>query len=240
MSRALYRDNGRVMEIMDEFEKSYRPAEALQWCIHSLFPSNFIRHAIHFRNLEQLNVCRFIFIDVNRFFQQQPKHRSSEQFYRGMKLTKEILDQFESHVGQLVCTSSFFLCTKSRTNALSLASSPGYRSDLLSVLFKIDCDSTSMYSQLSNKKLSNVIVFGASISFRVVNVHRGTMSVIKMKPAVTDGQTIAHNHLKEHNDQSIQAVLNEFLIVPRVETPPPPPQPVKPTKSTSSRYHIYI
>ncbi|CAF3236070.1 unnamed protein product [Rotaria socialis] len=228
MTRMYYRDNGRIMEMIEDFGKSYRSSDVLQWCFHSPFPNHFLLHAIHFRNLEQLKVCRFMFIDTYRFFQQQPKHRLSDQFYRGMKLTTAVLDRFESHVGKLVCTSDFFPCTKSRTNALSLASLPNYRSDLLSVLFKIDCDSTSMYSQVSNKTSSNVILFGVSISFRVINVHRGPMSVIKMKPAVTDGQTIAQEYFKEHHDQSIQAILDEILAVPRVETPPPPPPPPPP------------
>ncbi|CAF2520941.1 unnamed protein product [Rotaria sp. Silwood2] len=229
MARLCYRDNSRIMEMIDEFEKSYRSSEILHWCFRSPFPNRFLHHAIHSHNLEQLNVCRFIFIDANRFFQQQPKHKSSDQFYRGMKLTKEVLDQFESHVGQLVCTSGFFPCTKSRTHALSLASLPGYRSDLLSVLFKIDCDSTSMYSQLSNKMSSNVIIFDVSISFRVINVHRGQMSVIKMKPAIIDGKQIAQDYLEQHHDQSIKSVLDQLLAPPRVQTPPlspPPPLPL--------------
>ncbi|CAF3470076.1 unnamed protein product [Rotaria socialis] len=229
-----YRDNGRIMEMIEDFGKSYRSSDVLQWCFHSPFTNHFLLHAIHFRNLEQLKVCRFMFIDTYRFFQQQPKHRLSDQFYRGMKLTTAVLDRFESHVGKLVCTSDFFPCTKSRTNALSLASLPNYRSDLLSVLFKIDCDSTSMYSQVSNKTSSNVILFGVSISFRVINVHRGPMSVIKMKPAVTDGQTIAQEYFKEHHDQSIQAILDEILAVPRVETLPPPPPPPPPPPSLAS------
>ncbi|CAF0972875.1 unnamed protein product [Rotaria sordida] len=223
MARLCYRDNGRIMEMIDEFEKSYRSSEIVHWCFRSPFPSHFLHHAIRSHNLEHLNMCRFMFIDANRFFQQQPKHKSSEQFYRGMKLTKELLDQFESHVGQLVCTSGFFPCTKSRTNALSLASSPGYRSDLLSVLFKIDYDSTSIYSQVSNKMLSNVIVFNVSIPFRVINVHRGQMSVIKMKPAITDGKRIVQDYLEQHHDQPIQSIFDQLSVPPRVQTPSPPP-----------------
>jgi hypothetical protein len=224
MARYYYRDNSRIIELTGEFEKSYRPAEVISWCLRSPFPARFLLYALRSHNKTQLNICRFLFADASRFFQQHPKRKSSDQVYRGMKLSKELLDRFEAHVGQLVCTSGFFPCTKSRTNALTLASLPAFRSDLLPVLFKIDCDASSLYTELATKHSLPIIAFDVCIAFRVVYVNRGQMSIVKMKTAGEAGKKIALEYLGKHKDETIQSLLDELLKPPKPPTPPPPPR----------------
>jgi hypothetical protein len=185
----------------------------------------FLLHALRSHSKAQLSVSRSLFSDISRFFQQQPKRKSSDQVYRGMKLSKVLLDQFEAHVDQLVCTSGFFPCTKSRTNALALATSPSYRPDLVPVFFKIDCDASSPYTELPQKQSLPVIIFDTCVAFRVVYVHRDQMSIIKLKTAVEAGKKIALEYLDKHQEESIQSILDELLKPPKPPTPPPPPPP---------------
>lgn len=224
MTRHYYRDNVRIIEIIGELEKSYRPSEVINWCFRSPFPARFLRHALFSHNKTQLNVCRFLFTDASRFFQQQPKHKTGEQVYRGMKLSSELLDKFENHIDQLVCTNDFFSCTKSRTHALTSASLPSYRPDLLPVFFKIDCDTSSPFTEITMKNSPPLIVFDACIAFRIIYVNRGPMSIVKMKTANDAGKKIALNYLDTHKDETIQSVLDDLLKPPKPPTPPPPPR----------------
>lgn len=221
IARQYYRDHSRVIEIIEEFEKSYRSADAINWCFRSPFPTRVLLHALRSHDKVQLNVCRFLFVDAARFIQQHSNSKSSYQVYRGMKLLGAVLDQFVVHVGQLFCTSGFFPCTKSRTNALTLASLPTYRPDLLPVLFKIDCDAASLFTEVSNKYSSPITVFDACTAFRVVYVNRGQMSVIKLKTANDAGKKIASEYLEHHPNETIQALLDELLKPPKAPTPPP-------------------
>jgi len=225
MTRFYYRDNARIIEIINEFEKSYRPNESIHWCCRSPFPTRFLLHALRSHSKTRLTVCRFLFADSTRLVQQQPKRKTSEQFYRGMKLSSQILDEFEHQIGRIVCTSSFFPCTKSRTNALTLASLPTYRPDLLSVFFKIDCDTSSLYAEVAQKNSPTQIVFDVCTSFRIVHVNRGPMSIVKMKTAADAGKKIALDYLENNKDQTIQSMLDELLKPPKPSTPPPPPAP---------------
>ena len=224
-----------MIDTIGELEKSYRPAEAIHWSYRLPFPGRFLLHALRFHRKAQLNVCRFLFADASRFLQQQPKRKTGDQVYRGMKLSSTLLDQFEAHVGQLVCTNGFFPCTKSRTNALTLASLPAYRPDLQAVLFKIDCDASALYTELPQKQASSVIVFDTCMAFRVVYVHRGQMSIVKMKTAGEAGKKIALEYLEKHKDETSQSIMDELLkppkppTPPRLPTPPPPPPPREPT-----------
>ncbi|CAF0911025.1 unnamed protein product [Rotaria sp. Silwood1] len=240
IARQYYRDNIRIMEIIEEFEKSYRSVDVINWCFRSPFPARLLLHALRSHNKGQLSICRFLFADASRFFQQRPKHKSSDQVYRGMKLSSEILDKFEAHVGQLICTSGFFPCTKSRTNALTLASLPTYRPDLLSVLFKIDCDASALFTVLSNKQSTSLIVFDICMTFRIVYVNRGQMSIVKLKTAGEAGKKIALEYLEKHPNETIPTLIDEILKPSEPPPPPPPPTriPTPPPKPKSALVHI--
>ena len=234
-TRQYYRDNLIIIRHIDEFEKSYRPSEVITWIFRSPFPSRFFHHALRSHNKEQLGVCRPLFVDTSRVFQQHPKRKTSDQFYRGMKLSSELLDRFEAHIGQVVCTNGYFPCTKSRTNALALASLPAYRPDLLPTFFKIDCDALSLYVELTNKYPSPLVAFDICTAFRVVYVNRGPMTVIKMKTDGEYGRKIALEYLEQHAGATIKSILDELTKPPTPPPPPPkPPTPPPPPKRAST------
>ena len=139
ITRQYYRDNKIINRVIHELDEFYRPAEVINWCLRSPFPSRYLLHALRSHKKEQLDICRFLFSDAVHLFQQYSKRKFNAKFYRGMKLPGELLDKLKACVGQHVCTSGFFPCIKSRSNALTLATLSTYRSDLSPVLFKIDC-----------------------------------------------------------------------------------------------------
>ncbi|CAF2125877.1 unnamed protein product [Rotaria magnacalcarata] len=233
LARRTYRDNPRIIETIEELEKSYRASDVITWCFRSPFPTRLLLHALRSHNKAQLSVCRFLYVDASRFFQQHGKHKSSEQVYRGMKLSNELLAKFETRVGQLICTSGFFPCTKSRTNALTLASLPAYRPDLQPVLFKVDCDASSLFIEIPNKNSSPMIAFDACMIFRIVYVNRGPMSIIKLKTAGDAGKKIALDYLENHPNETIQSLVDELLKPLKPPTPPPTPPPPPPPRTAT-------
>jgi hypothetical protein len=218
-------------------EKSYRSADVLDWCLRSPFPSRFLQHAVCFQNKNQLNLCRFLFADATRYFRKQPSNKSSTRVYRGMKLSAWQVDQFEEHVGQLVCTSGFFPCMKGRTNAMALALLPIYRPDLSPVLFKIDCESTDLFTEISNSfSSSSTVVFDICMAFRVMRISRDQLTIIELKPASKDGKQIAQNYLATHNNATIESVLDQLLKT--TQSLPPSPRENISTPSESSSDEI--
>ena len=214
-----------ILREIDELEKTYRSSEAIIWCLRSPFPYRFLHHAIRAHNKDQLRVCRSIFIDVFHTFEQHPQHRTTDQFYRGMKLSNEIINKFEAHIGQMVSTSGFFPSIRSRSNALALASLPAYRPDLLPVLFKIDCDQLSVYIDLTNKYPTPLLAFELCSAFRIVYVNRGAITVIRLKTDRDSGRRLASRYLDQHPDVTMQSLLDELITPPKPPTPPPPPPP---------------
>ncbi|CAF3473434.1 unnamed protein product [Rotaria socialis] len=204
-----YQYNNKILALIREFGHSYVVADALSWCLRSPFPSRFISHALYSRNMENLNLCRFLINGATRFLEQQPKHKSSTQFYRGMKLHSEFVTSFAKNIGKLMCTSWFFVCTKSRTVALAAAQSPAYRPDLIPVFFKIDCDSKTAYVELFENVSSPVIVFDICTTFRILYVGQDQMVIVKMKIASDDGRKAACEYKKKYESASIEELLDQ-------------------------------
>lgn len=221
-TRQSYHDNAPINRLIDDFDKSYRSNDILKWCVHSPFPSRYIHHALRSFDQEQLNVCRFLFTDAVRFFQKYPKRK--EKVYRGMKLSNELLDKFKDHIGQFVCTNGFFPCMKSRANAITLASLPTYRTDLLPVLFKIDSDASMPCIEVTNKYSVPLMLFEIATIFRILYVNRDQITIIKMTAVSEAGTKIALDYVEKHKDQTTQSLLGDLttqILLPKPHMLPP-------------------
>ena len=221
-ARNYYRSNSKQLKLIDEFEKAYRPNDSLRWCFRSPFPSRSLRYALMSRTTKQLSSYQFLICDAIRTLQQHSKHTGHGQVYRGMKLSNELVDAFETHTGQLVCASGFFMCTKSRNVELQSAASPGYRSDLISVLFKVDFDSSARFAEMTIENGSTVMVFDVATCFRVMCVNRGSMSIIKMKTCSEEGKKLVSDYKVKNKGKTNVILLDELSAPPKVPTPPAP------------------
>ncbi|CAF1277038.1 unnamed protein product [Rotaria magnacalcarata] len=215
-----YRGNTKWLKLVDEFDKSYRTHDAVRWCFRVSFPARPLRYALMSPTVKLLSSYQCLIVDVIRILQQQSKRAGHGQVYRGMKLSSELIDSFETHIDQLVCMNGFFMCTKSRNIELQLAASPGYRSDLSSVLFKIDFDASAPIAEVKMEHGSTIVVFDIATSFRVVCVNRGLMSIIKMKIASDEGKKLAADHKEKHKGKTIKILLDELSIQRKPPTPP--------------------
>jgi hypothetical protein len=223
-ARNYYRGNSKRLRAVDEFDRSYRSNDSFQWCFRSPFPSNPLRHALLSPTIESISPYYSLIIDITRSIQQQSKHSAHGQLFRGMKLPNELVDLFETHTGQLVCANGFFMCSKARNVELQLAALPTYRTDLLSVLFKIDFDASARFAEVQMENGSMATIFDIATSFRVMCVSRGGMSIIKLKTVSDDGKKFAQEYKEKNKEKTVQVLFDELSKPP---TPPAPPTPPK-------------
>ncbi|CAF3502135.1 unnamed protein product [Rotaria sp. Silwood1] len=237
-ARNYYRGNPKRLKLIDEFDKSYRANDSLRWCFRSPFPSRLLRCALMSPTLKQLSPYQFLITDAIRILQQQSKRTGHGQVYRGMKLSNELVDMFETHTGELVCVNGFFTCTKSRNIELQSAASPGYRSDLSSVLFKIDFDASSRFAEVAMENGSTIVIFDVATIFRVVCVNRGSMSIIKLKTASDEGKKLALEYKEKNKGKTIKILLDELSAPSKSPTPPPSSPPTTTVEARNELTHI--
>lgn len=215
MAQNLYHDNTKILKSIKIFNDSYQSNDVFHWCLHSHFPSTSLKTELYTHNNEQLHFYSFLLNDASRYLnKQQPKRNSIIQFYRGMKLPNDILDKIEKNTGKLICTNGFFICTKSRTTAMAIAtsSSLSQNSDLSPVLLKIDCDPSIPFVEIPKDKNSLQVIFDVYTTFRILCVNRDQITIIKIKIANDDGKQIAKEYKKKHKETNVQILLNQLLL----------------------------
>ncbi|CAF2064110.1 unnamed protein product, partial [Rotaria magnacalcarata] len=231
MARAYYRSNPTMRSLINEFKQRYHPKDALSWCLLSPFPSCLIRHAFLKCQMEQLNLYRFLIADTSRSIQIHSNSTKDLQLYRGMKLTRQMVDTFAMNTGRIVCASGFLTCIKSRATALDLALSPEYRPDHASVLFKIHCNSSSYFAEIPSDNRELSFVFDLGVNFRIIFINRGKMTVIKMRTVSDEDDKLSQTYKSNHRRATIQTLFDELLA----SSKPLISLPLKPLSSHSSR-----
>lgn len=207
-----YRGNNKFNESIKEFNHSYSKNDALQWCFISPFPSTFLHRAFQTHNTEHLQMSRFLVNDVSRQIQ-IASHKSTSELYKGMRMSSEILDKLEQHVGQLICPKGYLQCCQSRKIALETASSLDHRPDLMAVLFKINFDSSVSVAELHHKDALPTMIFDVYTVFRVKYVSRGPVTVVKIDAADECGVKLARDYRLKHKKETVQTLL-EHLTIP--------------------------
>lgn len=221
MAENYYRGNSKMHETIKEFNQSYAKNHALQWCFIYPFPSTFLHRAFQTHHTEHLQIGRFLVNDVSRLIQ-LASHRSNSELYKGIKMTSELLDKFEHHVGQLICPKGYIQCCQSRKAALETASSLDHRPDLMPVLFKITYDSSVFVAELHYKDAPSSMVFDVYTVFRVKYVSRGPVTVVKLEVADECGAKLAREYRLKHKKENVQTLLDH--LASSVKSPPKPTQ----------------
>lgn len=213
MARHYYQSNSRRMRLIDEFERTYRSKEALDWCFRAPFPSNLLRRGFMFYDYDQLCLCRFLLVDASRNIGERAIRTGNSEWYRGMKLPIGTVVQFEKHIGQLVAACGFMFCMKSRAAALEQAKSSGYRPDLTPVLFKIESDPTVQVATVSTVDQPSIFVFDIGTTFRVLCLNHGPVTIVKMRAVLGEGKRLVQQFREQHQETPTATLLADLVRV---------------------------
>lgn len=141
-ARNLYRTNTMIKIHIQNFETSYKPNNVLIWLDRQRYPFPYyllVAHALRSHNQESLSLTRFFINDFGKLMKPAPSGSTYKQLYLGTKLPINLVEQLEQRSKtDVIAFQSFLRVTQSRANALTEATRPMRRSDMMNVLFKID------------------------------------------------------------------------------------------------------
>ncbi|CAF4128050.1 unnamed protein product [Rotaria sp. Silwood2] len=210
MCQQYYHDNLREQRLIDEFEREYRSEEAIRWYLEKSFISKLMTKGLRTQDIDQLHMIRFFIGDLteNIAREHQKFLLSNEQIltvYRGTKLTKKELKKLKKNEGALICMNGYLSANRHRSSALDVAMKPTKRSDLISVIFEIECNIRELgeniifadISQYSEYPDRQEVLFDVKTTFRLKNTQRlAQVWLVKMN-ASNDGQKIVTDYLEE-------------------------------------------
>ena len=196
--------------------------EALHSFISDSSLQKEINTALQTRNVDHLYRLRYFLGDLvaNLACEHRQIIQSNREkliVYRQMKLSNDELKQLQQSKGQLMSMKGFLIAHTHRP-----ASSIEH-SDMISVLFQIECNVSELgknlifvdLSQLAECSTQNTILFDFNTTFRLENIeHDGHMWTVKLK-AVNDGQSILKKYIDDTHRQienlSIPIIFGKLL-----------------------------
>ena len=138
-----YANNPSQLMLISEFKFTYRSEDAPKWFSRDAFLYRLVNRALRTQDVEQLYVFRYFIRDLSSYLSNEFREivKSKEKFYlyRGAALSESDFQSLDS--GKLLAPNGFFSTSRDIEVAKCFISSD--RSDLVPVLYKIECDMAS-------------------------------------------------------------------------------------------------
>ncbi|CAF2810913.1 unnamed protein product [Rotaria sp. Silwood2] len=226
--RQYYRGNTTETKLINDFEQNYRSEDAIHWYSKQSFLYKLINKALRTEDIDLLHAFRFFIGDLSENLQREHKRiLSSEEkiinVYRGIKLHKEEFNKLKESQGKLISTNGYLSTSRRELSALSFASKPTKRVDVIPVLFHIQCDITKVdqniifadidqYSEYPGEK---EVLFNLNACFEIESIEeKESLQIIKMNLS-SKGQKITKDFIesahKEAEELSVSIVFGRLL-----------------------------
>ncbi|CAF1180033.1 unnamed protein product, partial [Didymodactylos carnosus] len=199
--RYYFRGNIEELNVIEEFRLTYNKEETIEWYTRQCFIYRLVNKALRTEDIELLYTFRFYIKDLcerlareHEILRQIQRHEQVITLYRGLKLTRDELEKFQTNIGKLISTNGYLSTSRNRNMALQFASKISKRSNgIQPVLFEISADTrlndcifadVTAYSIFSEEE---EVLFDLGSTFKILSVQydNGTQ-IWNIKMALTN------------------------------------------------------
>ena len=142
-----YKGNYQEMEIIEEFEKKYKPENAIWWYTRESCFYRMMNKALRVQDFDMLFALRFFITDIAKQLKDQYEKfirtsdsRNMIRVYRGQIIGIDELELMKNSTGQFLSMNSFLSTSRDRSMALHFARITPEVSGTQRVIFEIDID----------------------------------------------------------------------------------------------------
>jgi tetratricopeptide (TPR) repeat protein len=211
-SRHYYRDNTHELERIDQFERSYKSEDAIQWYTKNSFVYRLINKALRTEDIEQLYLFRYFIQDLCSAlsFKHQILIELGEPItvYRGLRLRQDEFDELVKDEQKLVSMNGYLSTSVTKEVAEMYAGKPTATSDKLSVYIEIECDVKQLGDSVifayiasqSNFRDEYEILFDIGATFELTtSPEQNENGVWHLKMIATDkGRELVRKYIDDH------------------------------------------
>ncbi|CAF0854182.1 unnamed protein product [Adineta steineri] len=215
MYRQYYRDNLKKQKLINQFEQEYQSEQAIRWYLNKSFIFKYITKALKTQDIDLLYIFRFFIEDLTKNVadEHQKILLSNEKIlivYHGTKLTKKQLKKFRKNQNALISMNEYLIANRLYSLAFSAAMKPTKRTNVVPVLFEIECNiqehghttSFADIAQYSDYPHEEEVLFDINITFRLKSIQQHShIWLIKLNVS-NDGQEILKDYLKKKYNES--------------------------------------
>ena len=182
--RTFYEDNNIELNIIDEFERDYRPRSSIWWYTRECFTYQMLNRAL--RNLEADTIINmgFLIRDLHRQIEKLHEKQVSEYrgqtfiVYRGQSLAVTDFEKLRKTKGGLMSFNSFLSTSKNREVSRRFAKNALRKTNMVGVLFQMTIDPSVSSTPFADiRKVSyfqkeEEILFSMHTVFRIGEIKR--------------------------------------------------------------------
>ncbi len=157
--RKSYKGNQQEMEIIDEFEKSYQPENAIWWYTRESCFYRMMNKALRVQDFDMLFALRFFITDIakqikgeHEKFIRTSDTRNIIRVYRGQIIGNDELELMKNSIGQFLSMNSFLSTSRDRSTALHFARLTPTINGIQRIIFEIEID-----PRLQTKAFADII-----------------------------------------------------------------------------------
>mgnify|MGYP001068459397 CR=1 FL=1 len=226
--RNYYRGNNNELKLIDHFEQQYRSQDAIRWYSEQSFVYKLVNKALRIGDYDQLHRFRYFIGDLSDGLMRQHESMlsSDEQIlivYRGAKLNREEFEQLKQNEKKLISTNGYLSTSRDRSLALAFTEKSSKRSDVVPVLFQIQCHvkqigQTVIFAdieQLSAFPHEHEVLFDVDTAFRIDSIetdeHRQIINMTATNEAENIGKHFIEQTQREAGEQSIAIVFGRLM-----------------------------
>ncbi|CAF3664972.1 unnamed protein product [Rotaria sp. Silwood1] len=226
--RHYYRGNTKELNLIDQFEREYRPEDAIRWYSIQSFVYKLVNKALRTEDLDQLQTFRFFIGDLSQSLaREHEKILSSNNkiltVYRGAKLDKVEFEKLKESQGKLISTNGYLSTSRSRSQAIKFLQASTNRQHVVKVLFQIECHiqqlgKSVVYADIasfSDYPQEQEVLFDLNAAFRLNSIEeQDSIQLIHMN-ASNEGKKITEDYIKltqmEIKEKSVIIVFGRLM-----------------------------
>lgn len=145
--RILYNENPSVLQVIEEFNRTYIPKDAIRWYTRDGFVYKVLNKMLREQNQQGIQLLHFLIYDLNQQLKNELRTRKQTwlqdgdvHLYRGQLMSKEELQQLRKNRGEQLFVNSFLSATTDLAvaNLFSGAGTHDPDDSIQSVVFHIE------------------------------------------------------------------------------------------------------
>ncbi|CAF1200599.1 unnamed protein product [Rotaria sp. Silwood1] len=143
--RNYYHGNLTELVNIDEFDRTYKSADAIPWFIKDTFINKFINKVLRTEDVSVLYQFRFYIMDLSeqlemKFLELKEKQKDVLRLYRHSQLNHDEVENFQRSIGNLISTNEYLLTSSIRSVAYDFATKSPKSEGFERVLFEYQVD----------------------------------------------------------------------------------------------------
>ncbi|CAF0885977.1 unnamed protein product [Rotaria sordida] len=142
-----YKNNYGKMKIIDEFEKNYKPENAIWWYTRQSCFYRIMNKALRDQDFDMLFALRFFITDIAKQIKNEYEKfiRTSEtrniiRVFRGRMIGNDQLELMKNNIGEFLSMNSFLSTSRDRSTALRFAWRTPLTDGIQRIVFEIEID----------------------------------------------------------------------------------------------------